>query len=936
MYWFCKCFRFIGIFVICLILFPDYASSSTIDGFKDIGFSQVKDSLSKKGNPDIGRLEISRTYPSVISDSNTVKQQEIPSSFNAPPQNVWESSSMIEAAADSQYLVSPIREFFVGAHYRESWAAPVSVPVIRFNDENEELKLIRVSPGTQTETIIAENNDGIKFAIRTLNKDLERFLPKVMSGDIIIEMLQDQMSASYPYAELITTPLTEAAGIYSTSSDIVYVESSDRMTDSLKASPGNLAMKEKFVTGRLVREKYGHMAKDRTYSTAELLEYIPNHPEMLIDQSYMLKVRLFDMLINDWHRHEEQFIWIEIERKEGRNLVRPFPIGRDNALFLTDGILPTIATRKWAARRFQNFGPDIRDIKGMNYVARHIDRRFMNMLSREEWIRTAESLQSALTDSVIEQAVARLPDNLYEFRGGFFIDILKERRGRLIEFAERYYEVLSNKIDLQGTNRQDHFTVEEAPTNKLHIIRKTETDGSEPSFSDTLIVNTAYTEEVRIFGLDGDDTFGFSGVDDLPIRLHLIGGNGEEDFLKQSELPASGKKVITHSAALPRAADIEYSWRTEEITKEQIEKYGYNYQEFEYNNVRPLADFSINVDDGLFLGNGAVFTKYGFRKYPYASRHTLGGNVTFQSGSFNINYQGIFVRALGKADILIESNVSVPNSRTNFFGFGNETEVIGDRQFHAVNIDQYTAEALLRYQIGPDIAFLTGPFIEFFDPVMVEDRFVNTAASGLNPEGSDLDLFYGLDARFTFDLSNQQIIRKEGTIGQFGSRLVQKFDDRNLFLNLKANLKLYKYIDWLKTTFATRIGAACNFGDFEFYQANTLGGQVETSFNAPLLNSSNFRGTPRHRFTGQTVFYHNTDVRISLLDIKGTILPGELGILALADHGRVWNGGMDSSKWHYSMGGGLWFNALNRFVINTTWAKSDVDQRLTLEVGFMF
>lgn len=285
---------------------------------------------------------------------------------------------------------------------------------------------------------------------------------------------------------------------------------------------------------------------------------------------------------------------------------------------------------------------------------------------------------------------------------------------------------------------------------------------------------------------------------------------------------------------------------------------------------------------------------------------------------------------------MVESNVSVPNSRTNFFGFGNETEVIRDTQFHTVNIDQYTAEALLRYQIDPDITFLMGPFIEFFDPVMKEDRFVNTIASGLDPEDSDLDVFYGLEARFTLDLSNQQIIKKEGAIGQLDSRLVQRFDGRNLFLNLKANLKYYKYIDWLKTTFATRMGAARIFGDFEFYQANTLGGQVETNFNDPLLNSSNFRGTPRHRFSGQTVFYHNTDARISLLDIKSTILPGELGILALADHGRVWNEGMNTSKWHYSMGGGLWFNAFNRFVINTTWAKSDVDQRLTVEIGFMF
>ncbi len=918
-----------------MMLLPCYGSASITGEYQNNASKQVKDSLSNKGSPDIGRLEISRKDRSDNSYFNIIKRYDV-SPEDSLTKNVFDHVTMIEAAADSQYLVSPIRELFVGAHYRKSWATPITVPVIRFDDGINGLKLIRVNPGTQTETIIAENNDGNRYAIRTLNKDLKRFLPKILSGDVIIEMLQDQVSASYPYAKIIMAPLAEAAGIYSTSSEIVFVEKSDRITDSLKTSPGNLAIKEEFVSGRLVREKYGHNAKDCTYNTVELLEYMPGHPEALIDQFYMLKVRLFDMLINDWHRHEEQFIWIEIEQKDGRSLLRPFPIDRDNALFLTDGVLPTIATRKWAVRRFQNFGPDIRDIKGMNYVARYLDRRFMNTLGREDWIRSAETMQSALTDSVIEKAVSQLPANLYALRGPFFIEILKERRDQLVEFAERYFEVLVHKIDLQGTNRPDHFKFEQISGDKIQIISKTETDGSEPSFSDTLIVDAVYTKEVRIFGLDGKDTFGFDGVDDLPVRLHLIGGNGEEDFLKRSELPASGKKVVTHPASIHRLADIEFNWRTEEITKELIKKYGYNYQEFEYNNVRPFSDFSINVDDGLFLGNGAVFTKHGFRKYPYASRQTLGGNVAFRSGSFNINYQGIFIRALGKADILVESNVSVPNSRTNFFGFGNETKVIRDTQFHTVNIDQYTAEALLRYQINPNFSFLTGPFIEFFDLVMVEDRFVNTTASGLGAQDSELDVFYGLDTRFTFDISNQQTIKKEGTIGQLDSRLVQRFDGQNLFLNLKANLKYYKYIDWLKTTFATRIGAARLFGDFEFYQANTLGGQVETNFNAPLLNSSNFRGTPRHRFSGQAVFYHNTDARISLLDIKSTIIPGKLGILALADHGRVWNEGMSSSKWHYSTGGGLWFNAFNSFVINTTWAKSDVDQRLTVEIGFMF
>jgi hemolysin activation/secretion protein len=65
--------------------------------------------------------------------------------------------------------------------------------------------------------------------------------------------------------------------------------------------------------------------------------------------------------------------------------------------------------------------------------------------------------------------------------------------------------------------------------------------------------------------------------------------------------------------------------------------------------------------------------------------------------------------------------------------------------------------------------------------------------------------------------------------------------------------------------------------DYEFYQANTLGGL------------SNLRGFRRSRFSGRSSFYHNLEARLKLLSFKSYLFPAHLGVLAFNDLGRVWN-----------------------------------------------
>ncbi len=56
------------------------------------------------------------------------------------------------------------------------------------------------------------------------------------------------------------------------------------------------------------------------------------------------------------------------------------------AFFVNEGILPWLSTRKFLIRKIQGLDYDIKDMAGLNTQAQHLDRRFLNELTRNDWI----------------------------------------------------------------------------------------------------------------------------------------------------------------------------------------------------------------------------------------------------------------------------------------------------------------------------------------------------------------------------------------------------------------------------------------------------------------------------------------------------------------------------------------------------------------------
>jgi outer membrane protein assembly factor BamA len=119
-----------------------------------------------------------------------------------------------------------------------------------------------------------------------------------------------------------------------------------------------------------------------------------------------------------------------------------------------------------------------------------------------------------------------------------------------------------------------------------------------------------------------------------------------------------------------------------------------------------------------------------------------------------------------------------------------------------------------------------------------------------------------------------------------------------------------------------RLGAGKIFNDnFEYFQAMNLG-------------SNNFlRGFRKNRFSGSALAYGSLEFRIKLFESRWYILPGDVGIIAFNDIGRVWMKGDPSRRWHNATGGGIYYVPFNMVIVSANLAFSKEATLFNFSVG---
>lgn len=819
----------------------------------------------------------------------------------------------VTKSAGTQYAASGLKKLWWGEHYRREWATPVSFPVLKISTAYGGLKPLKAGGGHETKTLRLISADGKEYVLRTVDKSLDVLVPDYFKGTYVNDIVNDQVSTAHPYGPLAIAQLADAVQISHTNPRIYFVADDSSFGEFRNVFTNRLCLLEERPSGKGWQHSAMFANADDIINTEELLEKIFASSKNTIDQQAFLKVRLFDMIINDWDRHEDQWVWA-LEPGDKRNVYVPIGRDRDQAFSKTDGIGMYFISRPWALRALKNLTPNIKDVKGMNFSARHLDRQFLNELTKQEWKNAIDSLQIGLTDTAITKAIAAMPAEANKFSGETISKRLKQRRDNLHDFGMKYYYSLAKRVTINGSAKDESFTIN--ATNHKEVV----ITGLRRSSHDTFYhrsFNRDETKEINIYSLEGNDEFIFTGNEKNRFNIRLIGGDGNNEY-KSGEDKIYGKKIKVYDSLLTNQIENkifkEKKWDT---------LYHYNRRSSKYDWFIPLIVPGYNVDDGLTIGLGFVYRKQTWGKQPFGWQQQLVVNYSTATRALGFEYSGLFKQAFGKLDFDLDAFFKGPSYTFRYYGLGNETELkIHDRSFYKVKANDF--------YVSPGVSrtwthnyFRVGLQYEAVEILKHQNKFITSLASAIDSTIFSVQHFAGINGTWNFFNAHNIKYPSNGFHLVAGFSYLHNVDNSNNLLKLNASGTFYQTF-LKKFTLAHRTGGETNFGKFNFYQAATLGME------------QNLRGYWKTRFAGESSFYQNTEIRFNITNVKSYYVRGNFGIFGFVDDGRVWLDGEQSSTFHVGYGGGIYFVPYGLTALNVYYARSEETSMISVRAGFFF
>ena len=344
-----------------------------------------------------------------------------------------------------------------------------------------------------------------------------------------------------------------------------------------------------------------------------------------------------------------------------------------------------------------------------------------------------------------------------------------------------------------------------------------------------------------------------------------------------------------------------------------------------------------------------MYRTYGFRKAPYATEQSLAANYSPSQSAYNVRYLGHFVDVFGDLDLRVNAQLYGPQLLYNYFGLGNDSRNILAEQNDRVTNRQINDTYRIRFSrlyVNPMLEKDVFSFLKFgfgpqYDQFRVEQQQIGSeilkgldtngngvsgAALGIRSSDFGLNRYLGGKMYLNLDASSSPKNPRIGLRIYNSAEYNRQLNGEKLsYGRLATEARFYLSPNFpFQLTWAGRIGANRNLGDYRFYQANTLGG------------TTNLRGYRRTRYAGRSSVYANGEVRVQLFEFNAYLLPGKFGILGLADAARVYSAYDTKSglkALHTAYGGGVWVDVLKQAVINATYS---VGEENLVFVGFDF
>jgi hypothetical protein len=817
-------------------------------------------------------------------------------------------------AVGERYKASKFKQKIFGEHYRTVWSTPVTIPYLDLTKYAGGLKPLQLGGGKQTTSLRLEGKNKIQYQFRTIDKDPSALLPEGFRPTFADDIVQDQISSAHPFGALAIPGMAKAIGVFHTNPELVYVPYSRLLGPYLQQIGGRIGIIEIRPDEDLSAFKEFGYTKNAV-STEKMYEKLKEDNDNSVDQKSFLTARLFDMLIGDWDRHEDQWRWAEFENKGKGSVYKAIPRDRDQVFTKFDGLLPKIASK--ALPDVQNFGYKIENPAALSIAARNLDRRLLNELSYDDWVAIAQKMQKQLTDKVIENSVKKIPKEAYALSGEEIVGKLISRRDQLLEVAKSYYKTLAKEVTVSGSDKHEYLSINREKDSTQVMMYKTKKDGKIDRRIYNRTFNNQDTHELNFYLLGDNDSLIVKGKSDNPIKIRVVGGDKKDYLADEAE---NGKTIIFDN--------IKNTFKTTGNTvvrksdKEWVNKYLPD--NFNYDKKSPFLNADIrNGKDGILLGLVYTVKHYGFRKEPYSYEQKISILHSLKTkglyGKYDATFYSLFAH---KYDLVVEGNYAGPTFDTNFYGIGNDTKNINDNiEFYRIKSEILNFSTYFQRRLSNQIRFGIGPGFDYYK-IIPYDNFLATQ----NFDYSNPAKFLSLKSFFNFNFVDDDKMPKTGFKWENKAEYYAEIDgERDKYLHLSTIGSFYATPNGtFPVTIGLRLGAMTNIGDYKFYQANTIG------------NRDNLRGFRNQRFSGRSAYFANTELRFPVTSFRNYIFTGDFGVYGFYDIAKVNNNFVESKQWHQGYGPGIYLNLYKKLLVTAGYGFSKEGRRLSFDFGFRF
>jgi hypothetical protein len=815
-------------------------------------------------------------------------------SISTVAQDRSDSSRFKTMAAGPEYQRSSLYQSLWGKNYRKEWTTPVTFPITKLDTLRGGIIKFKIGGGHQSKSLHLKSKAEKEYALRSVNKSLKVLIPEIFYNTFIEHIANDAISMSNPYGALGVPVMAEAAGIPHSNPQFMWVPK-QKLFDTLNAVYGDrLYLFEERASGDWSNNP-DFLNFKKFLGSDELLDKMFEDNDNQADAVSFVKARMFDMLIGDWDRHWDQWKWAKTE-KDGKNIYVPIPTDRDQAFSTTGGFILKTALGAAGMKYVRPFDYTIKDVTFTE--RRFLDRFITNQVTLDQWQTQAKALQQELTDTVISASIREMPPEIFAISGNEIIAKLKSRRNHLVEYANDYYYFLAKEVEIVGSKESEVFEVNYVNDNETVInvfdIDKTGKKKNEPFYTRTF--KTGETNEVRLYGLSGNDVYNIKGTVNSGVNIRIIGGDA-----KDSVNNTSSRKVHVYDDH----NNIINGKTRSHLSDSADHKFDYDTYRYDKKGISPLIGYS--YEDKIFAGLGYNAVHHKWRKLPFASKQSIGVKYSFTQKALSAFYKGLFPSLFGKTDLFINADYDIIRW-TNFYGVGNNTTSIKkDIPYHRTQSEQFLANVGLQRMLGKSVFSLTGSY-QSVRIINDADRFV---AKVIAPGQADIFAqinYAGLTLGYKIAILNDSIVPTAGFSFSADAGLYRNLSQHKSFQKYNGVARFYIPL-FSKFSIAIRAAGGTVNGDPMFYQLPHLGG------------ANDLRGYRRERFWGKTAFSNSNELRF-ITNLRSYLMNGKIGLSVFYDEGRIWQPGEISETWHTDYGAGFYLAPFNAMLLNVAYGIS--------------